>query len=420
MEFVNNTQNEKANKKLYILLIISAFMLYLMSICIKTVYSAQLVTIMPDFDTTKQSAGLGLTFYYIVYALTQLLLATKIKIKNMRSFMIVTTVLSSLSFGAIIFVNAIWQVWIILALNGIFQSSCWGGIMHYFGKYLPDTFSAGASLTMSFGVTVGTALSYGASAAFVSVASWKHTFLFFAILTLIFLVFFCYIERLLAKRVGERDESSVNAIVDNHRKSLVETMSKKEINRLLVYILLINFLCCCLYYGITNWVPSVLKEIHGVPDSYSMLITILMPVGMMFGPVLATRTCEKHGHVFAVVSCFILICTVTLAAMIFTYDKNIVLVIILSIVTLFFNRGAVNTMSGYLPLKMKHVLNSGNSAMLFNAAACTGAAVMPVFTGFIMDEFGWQAYYTVMCFMSLILFCVLCVGAVKQGKKELF
>lgn len=48
-------ESNKTNKKYYIVLIASCFALYLMSISIKMVYSAELVSIISYFDTSNQT-----------------------------------------------------------------------------------------------------------------------------------------------------------------------------------------------------------------------------------------------------------------------------------------------------------------------------------------------------------------------------
>lgn len=419
-----NTAVKDKNKKYYAMLIASGFFLYLMSICIKMVYSAELVTIIPYFNTTKSDAALGLTFYYVAYSATQLLIATKIKIKNFKRFLCVTTLLSSLSFGMIIISNSMWQIWIILGLNGIFQSSVWGGIMHYFGKYLPDSYSNAVSLIMSLAFALGTAVAYGASSAFVAVLNWKYTFVFFAALMLISLILFAVSEKIVKARVCKTEvKESGEEKLYIRDDSIINTISKKNLYKLVFYLCGMTFLVCCIYYGLTNWVPSLLKEVHGVGDSYSMLITILIPVGTMFGPVVANYACEKNGMVFRALTLLSLIVSVFPLILIFAYDFNIVFFIIASVILLFFNRGMMNLICGYLPLKLRHVLNSGSGAMLFNAASCMGAAIVPTATGYLMDVSGensWRNLYIMISVCAILLLLLSLNGAIKQKNKRLF
>ena len=409
-------ENNKIDRKLYIWLIASSFIFYLMSISIKMVYSAELVSIISHFNTSKSIASLGLTIYYLIYALTQLIISSsKIKL-DMYKFLIYTTIPSALSFGAIIFANDIWQVWGVLALNGILQSSIYGGIMHQLTKYLPDTWFNLTSIILSFAFALGTAIAYGISALGVAFLNWKYAFVIFAVLLLLSLIVFCAVLRCCKRHFG--DGSAVEKATDIDTPALQQNVGKRKMFAIMSFILVTNFLVCCLYYGATNWVPSLLKEIHDVPESYSLLITISVPLTMSPGPMLANYYTEKTGKVYTVCSVFFAVCAVCMLTMIFVYDLHIVLAIAISLIMLFFNRAIVNLLTSYLPFKLNKVIDASKSSMMINAIACIGAAAMPFITGVIMDNLGWTAYYICM-FGIAALTTVIFMFGMKYSKKLL-
>lgn len=407
----------KTDKKFYIWIIASCFVLYTMSISIKMVYSAELVSIISYFNTTKSNASLGLTVYYFIYAATQLLLSMKKKKFDMHKFLVYTTVASAISFGAVIFATNIWQVWIILALNGILQSSLWGGIVQCLTKYLPEEWFNRTSIILSFAFALGTAISYGTSALGVAYFDWKFAFVLFASLLLLSLIVFCVVIRLAKRHFGEVDHAAASSSgVDE--SALRQPMDRKKIFVMLGFILFVEFFLCSLYYGTTNWVPSLLKEVHGVPESYSLLITILVPISMSPGPMLANTCAERSGKIYHVCAAFLTCCTMCMLAMIFIYDLNIVVAIALSLIFLFFNRGIVNLLSGYMPFKLNRVVAASKTSMMINAIACVGAAVMPFITGLIMDHLGWRAYYICMFSVAAVITVMFIFGA-KNHKKLL-
>lgn len=409
-------ETTRTDRKFYIWLIVSSFILYTMTISIKMVYSAELVSIISHFDTTKSNASLGLTIYYLIYSVTQLLISTSKKKFDMHRFLVWTTALSALSFGAVIFATNVWQIWIILALNGILQSSVWGGIVQCLTKYLPDSWFNLTSIILSFAFALGTAIAYGASALGVALFDWRFAFGVFAALLLISLVIFCFVIHFSRRHFGDVDHAKDTVKIDD--SSLRQPIDKRRLGIILGFILATDFLICALYYGTTNWVPSLLKEVHGVPESYSLLITILMPISMMPGPILANNEAERTGKVYTVCSVFLAICTASMLAMIFVHDLSIVLAIVLSLIALFFNRGIVNLLSGYLPFKLNRIIAAGKSSMMINAVACFGAALMPYITGLIMDSFGWTTYYVCMFIVSAVVTVMFIFGA-KNSKKLL-
>ena len=409
-------KNNKIDRKLYIRLIASSFIFYLMSISIKMVYSAELVSIISHFNTSKSIASLGLTIYYLIYALTQLIISSS-KIKfDMYKFLVYTTIPSALSFGAIIFANDIWQVWGVLALNGILQSSIYGGIMHLLTKYLPEAWFNRTSIILSFAFALGTAIAYGISALGVAFLNWKYAFVIFAVLLLLSLIVFCAVLNACKRHFG--DGSTVEKATDIDTPALQQNVGKRKMFAIMSFILVTNFLVCCLYYGATNWVPSLLKEIHDVPESYSLLITISVPLTMLPGPILGNHYADKTGKVYTICAAFFAICAVCMMAMIFVYDLNIVLAILLSLIMLFFNRAIVNLLTSYLPFKLNKVIDASKSSMMINAIACIGAAVMPFITGVIMDNFGWTAYYISM-FSIAAPTTVIFIFGMKYSKKLL-
>ena len=408
--------NTKTDKKYFIWLIASSFALYLMSISIKMVYSAELVSVISYFNTTKSVASLGLTIYYFIYALTQLIISSdKIKL-DMYKFLIYTTVLSAISFGAVIFATSIRHVWIILALNGILQSSVWGGIMYQLTRFLPESWFNITSIVLSFAFALGTAIAYGISALGVAFFDWKYAFIVFAILLLLSLVWFCIVIHCTRRHFGDIDHSKAEAEVDD--SALRSPVSSKKMFAIMAYILSAVFLVCCLYYGISSWVPSLLKEVHGVDESYSLLITILVPVSMLPGPILANNLTEKTGKVYTVCTAFFAVCTVCMLTMIFMHATGLILALLISLIALFFNRAITNLLSGYMPFKLNRVISAGKSSMMINAIACVGAAVMPFVTGLIMDKLDWTAYYICMFIISALTTALFVFG-IKYSKKLL-
>ena len=414
--------NKSDNKKFYILLLVACITLYLISICIKMVYSASLVEIIVSFNESKSRVGLGLTFYYVTYALTQIIFSYYLSRMNVRAFLVVTTVLSALSFGMIFFVNKLWQLWIIFGVNGIFQAGIYGGCMSLFGKYLPDSWSPVVSKIMSLPLSLGTAITYGFAALFIGVfKNWKYTFVFFAVILLFSVVFFYIAEKLVEKKVGALDKQEKSQEKEVQTSGgLIETMPKNKLASLLIYIYLTSFLVTCSYYAITNWVPNLLKEVFLVPTEYSLLITILMPIGMISGPIITNDVCERRDNLFAVNAFFMSISALLLFVLIFAYSINMVLVIVLLLVLLICNRGIINVMAVYIPLKMKHAIDAGKSSLIINAFASLGAAVVPFLTGLVMDCYSWKVYFIFTFLLVSLVVVLFAVGAIKQGKRKLF
>ena len=412
---------DKAKKSICLKFLFACYFFYLISIVLKMVYSAEIVEIIAAFPgATKASVGTGLTAYYFVYTAAQLIVAFIINKINIKAFMTVTTVLSALSFGAIYFSGELWQLYIILGLNGVFQSGVWGGVMYFVGKYVPREMAAFSSSLMSTGMALGTALAYGLSAFFVAVADWRWTFVFFAAISLVTLVIFLvFLKKIDAKSGAAHPEIDLPKEPEEKKLPVIpHGVHGSGMNAALIMLIVIAFFAGCVYYSISNWVPSLLTEEYGMLSQYSMLLTIALPVCMMPGPIAASALCDRHDNKYGVCAIFSAGAFIAVFVMCFLYNASLWLALVLSIAMLFCIRGVIQVICGYFPLVLKDRINSGVSSLMFNAGACLGAAIMPLLTGLIMDAYGWRQYYIFTAAIALVTAVLIIIAALHDRKKK--
>ncbi|MBR2870934.1 MAG: MFS transporter [Clostridia bacterium] len=414
---MNLLPEHRQNKKYYINLLISAYLLYVVSIAIKLCYSAQMVEIGPHFGVDKSRLSIGLTIYYLVYASAQLLLTAFVKKLNLKKFIGITVFLSGLTFSMMMFVNQIWQAWLILGVNGIFQVAIWGGCMSIFGKYFPDYLMRTVSNVMSTGMAIGTFLAYGVAAFFVAVLSWQWTFLFFGILTILTVIYFYVSEKKIEKNVGE--------VKINTKINYVNEKNKPQSKGFIVFMLMcfigvFSFIVTIVYYALTNWVPNFLKEVHGVPSSYSILITLLLPIGIFFGPFFSSYLCKKNNNYFAVLIPLLIGAVIVMGLMIFLYDYSLILGIIMPVLILFLIRAVMNVLLAFLPLKMRGIIETGKSSLILNALACISAAIVPFISAIIMESWGWGAFFIFITIIGVVSLVLSIIGAIWASKRKFF
>lgn len=414
---MNLLPEHQKNKKYYIHLLLSAYLLYVVSIALKLCYSAQMVEIGPYFGVEKSELSLGLTIYYLVYALAQVILSPFVKKINIKKFIGITVVLSGASFSLMTLITDIWQAWIILALNGVFQVAIWGGCMSVFGKYFPDYMMQTVSNVMSTGMAMGTFLAYGFSALFVAILSWQYTFLFFGILTFATVAYFYLSEKKIEKNVGE---IVLKVNFNYEKKDNQKSGNKMFVLLLMIFTCVFSFFVTIIYYALTNWVPSLLKEVHGVPSSYSILITLLLPVGIFFGPFLGNYLCQKNKNYFFVVTPLLIGAIFVMITLVFLYEVHLILAIVLPLTILFLIRAVMNVLLAYIPLKIRGAIETGKSSLILNAVACVSAAIVPFITAVIMDNLGWQAFFIFISIIGGISLILSLLGALWAHKRKFF
>lgn len=398
---------EIPNKKVYMRLIYSMFLLYIITVAVKITYSAQMVEIAKEFSTGKTEVGIGLTIYYVVYGVAQLVLSRFVGRINMRRFIVGSIICSSISFGLIVVANRLWQLWLILALNGVFQSGIFGGCMHFLGKYLPGELEAYASNVMNVGFAVGNIMAYAISSAFVAVTKWQDTFMFFAIVQLLMLVVFVTGESNAKKKVGARKVEGPQR-EDGEEKN---NKASKKAGIVMIVVAAIMFFVTCNQYLVSNWVPNLLTEVYGLPSSVSILITLFVPLGMVVGSILIVNLCSHGKEQFKVSLIMIAIATAVVGLLCFLYRANMIFALILSVVFVVCVRPISSLFGTYTTFRLGKIIEPARLSLIGNAFASIAAAVAPTLSGMVMDNFGWTAYY-----ISIFIFSIVALIVTYTGK----
>lgn len=396
-------------KRVCTFLLISIVAYYTLSMAIKLSYSAVLVNVIDEFNVTKAEASIGLTLYYFLYATAQIFLAPFMRKLNLKVFLLITSILSSISFSILCFSENITTFNVIMLLNGLLQSGIYMTSFFFLGKYLPREMDNKVSIFMSMGFAIGTALAYGVGAFFTAIDAWKLIFIFFAIVFLVSLF-----VMLVALKQAE------NNLTPNEEKTEKKTETKqfdKGTFILFIYIAIIEFFVMGGYYLLNNWLPSLLYDIYGIDKSYSLLITILMPVFLTFGPIIVVWTISKYRNMYSVFAFFILASVVFPIILVFFYDKSLIVALVCSLVFLVVPKGISGTLASYIPLQYRNKINSGTTSAMVNVTASYGAAIMPYLSGLILDlNNGWQINYitvTLCCILAGLMFIPL---SIKKNK----
>ncbi len=392
--------------------------LYVVSICIKMVYSAEMAAIISAVGSDKSSVSLGLLFYYSAYAVGQLIFSFVINKIDLKWFITVTVSLTAISFGMMLFASELWHLYLILFLNGFFQVGVWGGIMFFVGRYIPAQMSGLASNLLAAGLPVGTALTYGAAAFFVSVASWRYTFLFFSVLSAIsvavFLISLRSASRDLAFVFGEKIRSHATAYVQTSGDSKAKTVGKHGAILMVVYFSVVCIFNSCLYYGLVGWFPSLLIENFSMPTEYSIFITLLLPLCTTPSSFAIIAMNERSKSDYTVMILFMSAVTGLGIMMCFLYGASILLTVVASVLMLFCMRGISSLVAVYFPLKYSDRIESGRFSLILNAFSSIAAGVMPYAISLVLERTGWRVYFIIMLAISFVTLLLVVAGRIKE------
>ncbi|MBQ9734889.1 MAG: MFS transporter [Clostridia bacterium] len=400
----NSVQRDRAAK----MLIWACFFLLLMVHGSKNAYIAEVVALQDVFAKSKAEISLAMTYYFITYAITQIVLSFLMGKINLKIFMSVTVGLSAILTMLIAFMPSISGIYVLCSINGVLQAGTYSGGMAVISKYAPPRFFAFANTLMSSASALYGFISYGVTALFVGMGRWDLPFIILGALLFVSACFFFYaVNKMRSFPKVELVKEEV-AIVNRPYVKL-NTKSSKIV--FIIIMMLIAFLGNFLHYSVMNWVPDMLHSIFSMPKEYSILITLLVPLAMFVGSVVAIRICERFRNLF-VIGIISLVAIVILYALIaLFYDVNIVLTLVIMVITFMTASAQRLVYTSIMAFKMATEVNVGTFTAATNAFASISAGVAPTVAGSIIDAGqGNQGYGTL--FIFVLLLCVVMLAFV--------
>lgn len=388
----------KKEKRIIFGLILSCWLVYTLSISMKMAYSSSISEIIDDYGISNTYASLPLTMYYIFYTIIQVMLTLFITKINLKRYLLITFTVSGLSFVSIYFYSPIWYISLILAVNGITLGAAWCSAVLIFVKYLSQKTLNRACLFMSAGFAVGGALSFGVSALSIYLGNWRISFLAFGVMFLISLGYEMYsLNRAEKAQLKPKDEQIV-------LKKQTYRIKKLKAKYLLILSIIAMFFVSFLYYGFNNWMPKILKDIFGLSNANSTLITASFPIIVYLGAILSVVFCNLLKDDFSVSLIFSIIVAIMSFILSYYYNLNIMLTIALIFMLGILLRLLINLFGVLTPLHILEYINSGKSSAIITSSASGAAAVSPAIISIILDLNGgeWGKGFLILFVFALV------------------
>ena len=387
----------KHDYKLFKLLIAACFSLYTAMMCAKSVFVAELVTFIAQTGVDKVTASLANTYYFITYAVVQVFLAFFMNKLNVRRYLVVTVPVAAVCGIAVAFAgNDIVLIWVLFAIQGAFQAGIYAGCMYVLSTYLPQSLVSVGNGFMQGGFAIGNTVAYIISAIFVALGAWRVPYVFFGIVFLCATVFFGVVTAKVAKKyphVKTHRENSVKELKETHEHDSELFFNrglftfKNNGQKALFYVLsvLYSVIATALYYAVNNWVGNYLKEVFGFTDSVSIIISVVVPIMSFFGPIMAIAYSKKHKNYIKSSVLFALIPLIAAGIMIFAYDFNAVIAVIV-VAAFIVGTKMLTGLQSVATFDMRTELNTGSYTAMVNAAASVSAGIAPTIVGKIIED----------------------------------
>lgn len=386
-----------STKKRNILFILLCFLAYTSSYLLKLSYNANIVCFEAEFGITHAEAGIVTTFFFFAYGSVQILHGIFVKKYPLR-FVIPVAILLGCILNLLTALSPtfapIKYYWL---LDGAILSVLWPSCVRALSENIEEGYRNKAIMVMGLCTAVGTILVYLLSALFSAVNHYK--IIFYAGIGIGFFIalswFFFY--PILAMPVKEEETK---------RGPVPKPKSNGTFLLLVIVLALLCVISTFARDGISTWFPSLLKEGYGVADSYSILITILLPIGQFIGSVLSVVFGKLMKNRTLLCGLTFLASAFLVGIYLFFGSSSLVLCIAMFGLSSLCFAIIVNVTTSMIPLEWGKERNSGFYAALFNGFCYLGSTVSSYGLGALADHYGWNKA-TLVIEIALILASIL-------------
>ncbi len=390
-------------KNSYYFLIFACCLVWTIMMGSKNIYTAEYIEIAKLFNVDKPQASLAMTFYFITYSTTQVVLFFYMEKLNVKWVMLISVFLSGIVTIIVALAMELWQLWWILAINGLLQAGIWGMCTVLLNRYLPTLMKATANMLMNVGTAIAGIISYGSASLFISFKRIDSPFVFFGIILSISAVLL-----FIAVQKCEKLKNDTNLSINNNAQvyQIVKTpfALKTSKSKAIFYVLsfVLSFVIHFVFYGSLNWIPNMLQENFAMLEKTAILISVLAPLATIFGAIIAIKHCEQHNNFVLVGLIYLVLATIFSLVMSFVFNINVILSLIILIIYLIIIQGAVTIVFSVMSYKLSAYINAGAHSGLMNAAGGFSAGFAPPIVGMIIENSGWQFSYLIIFAITFV------------------
>lgn len=373
------------------LIVAALWLVYSASYFIRTCYAASIASIVGEGLYDKGEVGLIGTAFFVCYGVGQLisgLIGDKVNPFVMIVFGASAGAVSCFCMAftdRLIFMLAVW------ALNGFFQSMLWSPILRIFSETIDKSLQKKAILNIALSLPVGTICAYLASTVIIKYLNWKYVFVCGGICILLAAVLVLVVTLCFKKDI------TVTEIQPNIFQNQQSIKSEKSLLSLammsgLFLIMLPSFLHGMMRDGITNWVPTMITETYGVSASFSVFLTIVLPVFNAFGAYAVAPIYKKLGeNEMKTAGVTGMIALVPLVIMLFNNRLPVYAMIVLLALTTSVMYALNYLIISLVPVRFSKYSCTSSVSGILNSAAHIGCALSSYGFGAVSEKAGWNA-----------------------------
>lgn len=403
MKTLVKNQNKKENKIIFI-----CWLAYTAAYVGRLNFNASIVAIISDLGVTKADAGLVSSFFFFAYGAGQLINGILSKKYNAKIMIFLSLIFSAFFNILMPISNDISLMKFIWMGNGIVQSVLWSTLIKTLSDYVSDKKLPKAILAMSTTVAIGTLVAYGISSISVKFGNWQAVF-FTACAVLIisaitWLVLFGKAPEKIEQPKAEKGEKI------------------KMAKPVLLALFLAAFAGIANGFikdGINTWVPSVLYEEFGVSQSFSILLTLLLPMVSTMGAAIAKKVHEKIPSHAGMNLIFYIFSALLCGGILLSLKFHSIVAIMVCFICVACGMSMINNViTSMFALDYRRMLNAGFAAGLLNTFCYIGSTTTSYTLGAVAQSNGWNAVFVIMLAVCIGAATVCLAGIISEKKMK--
>ena len=371
-------------------------------------FNASIVAIISDLGVTKADAGLVSSFFFFAYGAGQLVNGILSKRYNARVMIFISLICSAVFNLLMPLTGSISAMKFIWMGNGIVQSVLWSTLIKTLSDYVSDKKLPKAIVAMSTTVALGTLVAYGISSLSVNFGTWQAVFYIASVV----LIISAFIWITLFGNAPEKLEQA-------------ETVKGEKIKtpRIVLLALFITAFAGIangfIKDGINTWVPSVLYEEFGVSQSFSILLTLFLPMVSTMGAAIAKKIHEKIPSHACMNFIFYAFSALLCGGILLSLKIHSIVAVMLCFVCVACGMAMINNViTSMFALDYRRLLNAGFAAGLLNTFCYVGSTVTSYSLGAVAQSSGWNAVFLIMLGVCVWAAAICLIGIISENKMK--
>ena len=364
--------------------------------------SVALPGIMQEFGLTKTNLGIVLSSLFAMYAIGQFIngqLGDKLNSRKIITIGLIASAIMNFLFG---FTGGLIGFMVVLwGINGYVQSMGWGPTVKAMANWFPGNVRGRISGRLGTSYIIGGALSWLLAGTIVKYYGWRFTFWVPSIICIFIAIHWFLRARNAPEEIGlpsvEDQESGIEntEVRKDEHIGFRETLKITLLNPHVWYAALGLFGLNIVRYGFMSWAPTYMFEEQGASISVAAYKAIAFPVAGGLGAIFAGWASDKIFNNRRAPVAFIMLLLLALFCYLFRVvpGENWVLSLIILLFIGFFTFGPHILIVAALPTDFGSRKAASSVTGFIDAMGYVGASLTGVGTGFLVDNFSWDAAF---------------------------